>query len=184
MQEPEPTPFTPELAPLPAPTPPSTPPEAAVLSPPPPQGMPQQPSAAESSAPIAAVRAKAPAKPKAPEPPPKPQRPKIKIRMTERAKQAMAAGRPAKVHPAPAKPGIAAANAAAAGSSDADQCPGDAGLDAGDVEAGRLGGIGQGVPETVQPQHADEGGQGGLDAVWSSIMRQVGAWALARAVSG
>ena len=126
---------------------------------------------------------RAPARARAPEPPPKPQRPKIKIRMTERAMRAMAAGRPTKsvpkVHPAAAKPGPAASAGAGTPVLDADRACEDA-------EAGRLEGIGQGVPQTVRPQQADEreGTAGGMDAVRSAIMRQVcavlGIWAQAQ----
>ena len=109
---------------------------------------------------------RAPARARAPDPPPKPQRPKIKIRLTQRAKQAMAAGSPAKVHAAAAKPGPAAGAGPGSAVLDADRAQEDA-------EAGRLRGIGQGVPETVWPQQADESDAGGMDLVWAAIMRQV-----------
>ena len=96
-----------ELTPEPSPSP-DVPPASEPAPPPAPAPEPQTATPAPPRQPRAA-------RPAAPPAPAKPQRPKIKIRMTERAKQAMAASRPktASVHPlqpapqAPAQPHMA-----------------------------------------------------------------------------
>ena len=145
---------------------PSTAPTALPPIPPTPAPGSQAAASAQPQSTMQVPATRAPARARALEPPPKPQRPKIKIRMTARAKLAMASGRPASVHPAAAKPGPAAGAGPGSAVLDADRAQEDA-------EAGRLGGIGQGVPETVRPQQADESAAGGMDSVWAAIIRQV-----------